>query len=482
MLTCIFSSFFIRAQNIISPVRSQTVIYSGLSRDIAKWTAQGGSNMELRLSMLDINVANAIVKIKMILEFSGGTTGSGKIENPVPLSIPINITGGEEKILYTEDLAPFFSLSNLLFQGYSFTQYQKNGNALPEGNYTMRFEVYEYYSGAKVSRIEMPARFYFHSPDVPILTSPLQNEIFHTDVPLQFFFRWTPRHTGSAADFTNSIYTLEVAQVSKNFHSNINLYFNTFPRIYQTETENTYYYFNGNNALLEAGNTYAYRVRAQCFNGSGEELVLKNNGYSEVRTFSLKERCIGIKDLSVIPREESALLRWTPSPNAALITLHYRKKGGRWFSMPLGSNDASAEIRNLESGTEYQCKISASCAFDDAGGGAVNENDPVVTFHTMFLRNQTNKNNCGETVAASERATDSLFILRRFDKVKTASGLTISIEDVTGENGIFSGTGYTHIPLLANTGLKVTFKKIHINKNYELVRGEFITSSSRRKL
>ncbi|MDR2556516.1 MAG: hypothetical protein LBC49_02245, partial [Bacteroidales bacterium] len=74
------------------------------------------------------------------------------------------------------------------------------------------------------------------------------------------------------------------------------------------------------------------------------------------------------------------------------------------------------------------------------------------------------------------------FILRRFDKVKTASGLTISIEDVTGENGIFSGTGYTHIPLLANTGVKVTFKKIHINKNYELVSGEFICTSSRKKL
>jgi hypothetical protein len=473
----VFAPFFMSAQNIISPVRSQTLTYYKLSRNIEKWAIPGESNIEVHLSMLDINVANATVKIKMVLEFSNGA--GGKIENSVPLSIPVNITGGEEKILYTEDLIPFFLLSNLSFKGYSFADYQRNGNSLPDGNYTLRFEVYEYYSGAKVSRTEIPARFYFHSSDPPILTNPPQNEVFYTDVPLQFFFRWTPRHIGSAAGFTDNRYILEVVQAPKNFSSNINAYFNTFPRIYETETENTYCYFDNNNALLEAGSTYAYRVRAQCFSVGGEELALKNNGYSEIRTFSIKERCTGVRNLSAIPAENNALLQWTPSTNAAFATLSYRKKGWQWFSLPLGNTDDFIEIGNLENGTEYECKISATCAF--AGSGAVSENDSVITFYTKFPKRAT-ENNCGEMVASIERSTDSLFILRRFDKVKTASGLIISIEDVTGENGVFSGTGYTNIPLLANTGIKVTFKKIHVNKNYELVNGEFTCANSRKKL
>jgi hypothetical protein len=485
LIILVFAPFFILAQNIISPVRSQTITYSNLPRSIEKWTIPNESNLELHLSMLDVNVASATIKIKMILEFSGSTSSaSGKIENPVPLPIPINITGGEETILYNDDLVPFFLLSNLSFKGYSFIDYQKNGNSLPDGNYTLRFEVYEYYSGAKVSRTEISARFYFRSADVPLITSPLQNEIFYTDVPLQFFFRWTPRHIGSAPGFTDTRYTLEVAQVPKNFSSNINLYFNTFPRIYEAKVENTYLYFDDNNAFLEAENIYAYRVRAQYFNGIGEELVLKNNGYSEVRTFSVKERCIGVKNLFVTPKEESALLQWTPSPNAAFATLYYRKKDGKWFEISLGSNDVSAEIKNLESGTEYQCKISVACAFGSSGtnDGTVSENGSVVTFQTTLPSLSDGNSNCGETIAATEKENDSLSILRRFDKVKTGSGLTISIEDVTGENGIFSGTGYTHIPLLANTGIKVTFKKVHINKNYQLVSGEFICTSSRRKL
>jgi hypothetical protein len=473
----VLAPFFTSAQNIISPVRSQTVTYSKLSRNIEKWAIPGENNIEVHLSMLDVNVANATVKIKMVLEFSNGA--NGKIENPAPLSIPVNIKGGEDKILHTEDLMPFFSLSNLSFKGYSFTDYQKNGNSLPDGNYTLRFEVYEYYSGTKVSRTEISSRFYFHSPDPPILTSPAQNEVFYADVPLQFFFRWTPRHIGSAAGFTDNRYTLEIVQVPKNFSSNINSYFNTFPRIYETETNNTYCYFDNNNALLETGSTCAYRVRAQCFSAGGEELILKNNGYSEIRTFSIKERCIGVKNLTAAPSENSALLQWTPSANAAFITLSYRKKDRQWFSMPLGNTDDFTEIGNLENGTEYECKISATCAFE--GSGAVSENDPVITFYTRFP-NKATENNCGEMVTEIERATDSLFILHRFDKVKTASGLIISIEDVTGENGIFSGTGYTNIPLLANTGVKVTFRKIHVNKNYELVNGGFVFAHSRRKL
>ncbi|MDR1973412.1 MAG: fibronectin type III domain-containing protein [Bacteroidales bacterium] len=552
ILIFLVQTIVVQAQNIISPVRSQTTIYSKLPRQIEKWNDE--NNIEVRFYMLDNNVLEATVKLKMILEFS-----SNKIEAFLPT--PFRISAGEEKVLAGDDLAPFFYTSNLNFKGFSFAKYQQNGYSLPDGNYTLRFEIYEYYSGAKVSRPEIPARFSFIAADPPLITAPNAGYDFYTDMPVEFFFRWNPRHLGASTEYPFTEYTLEIAQVPQNFSLDVEANFLTFPRIYEIKTENTFYYFDNSVSLLSSGNTYAYRVRARCYNGSAMELALKNNGYSPVRTFSLKERCIGVKDLKATPSEEEALIEWTPSPNATTVALYYRKgsgssagvsgsvssggsagvsggvssggsagvsggvgsgssagvsggvssgssaggsggvgsgssagvsggvgsgnggglyngtAGGEWFSISVANSDISAQLRNLEPSTTYECKITASCAFSAPSESV---NSPVITFKSLAPPN--NDIPCGEMPKSIDISNDSLFMLRIFDHVTTSSGLKLVIEEVSGQNGIFSGSGYTYIPLLANTGIKVKFKKIHVNTKYELVRGEFIAETSRRKL
>ncbi len=468
-----------QAQNIISPIRSHVVLYSTPPQQIEKWSDMP---IELHLSLLDINIVNATVKLKMVLEFD-----KGKIENNIPLAIPVSISGGEELILSGNNLSPYFLPANLSFKGFTSTHYQKNGNALPEGNYILRFEVYEYYSDAKVSRPEIPAHFSFRYAEPPLITNPNKNTVFYTDIPLAFFFRWTPRHIGISPEHTNTIYTLEISQMPTDFSYDINKYFTTFPRIFETECQNNFYYFDGTTAILTTGTVYAYRVKARCYNSAGEELIIKNLGYSDVGTFSLKDKCLSVRNIKIdksLP--ESAIAHWQPSLNATHATLYFRKQqngaqvssGGEagWFSLPLTANESEYTIEGLEQGNTYECKIVATC------NNSTSENNPVVTFTTLPNEDITNNTACGKTPFGVQKVNDSLFMLRRFDKVKTASGLEISIEDVTGENGVFSGNGYTHIPLLANTGVKVTFKKIHVNKNYELVSGEFVVATSRRKL
>jgi hypothetical protein len=273
----------------------------------------------------------------------------------------------------------------------------------------------------------------------------------------------------------------------ENFSSDINKYFITFPRVFETECENNFYYFDGSTAILGTGNTYAYRVKTQCYNSNGEKLIIKNHGYSEVGIFSLKEKCFSAKNIRIDePLLESAAAEWQPSPNATQATLYFRKKRSEtevskgyedeWFSLPLTASENERAIEGLEQGSTYQCKIVTTC------NNSTSENDPVVTFTTLQEENNIKSTACGEMPVEMDKVNDSLFMLRRFDKVKTASGLEISIEDVTGENGVFSGNGYTHIPLFAKTGVKVTFKKIHVNKNYQLVSGEFIVAKSNKKL
>ena len=64
---------------------------------------------------------------------------------------------------------------------------------------------------------------------------------------------------------------------------------------------------------------------------------------------------------------------------------------------------------------------------------------------------------------------------------RTAEAL-LKIEEATGSNGMFSGSGYTHIPLLSNTGVKVKFKNVFINKDYELVSGTFTAETDKGEL
>ena len=69
--------------------------------------------------------------------------------------------------------------------------------------------------------------------------------------------------------------------------------------------------------------------------------------------------------------------------------------------------------------------------------------------------------------------------LKKFDQVRSGNGFVFEIEEASGSNGVFSGSGYTHIPLLSNTGVKVKFKNVFINKNYELVSGTFTAETDK---
>ena len=129
-----------------------------------------------------------------------------------------------------------------------------------------------------------------------------------------------------------------------------------------------------------------------------------------------------------------------------------------------------------EPSTGYECKIQTHCVH------TCSQDDVVYRFTTLSKDNASLE--CGNHNLSpdSSRSTQPLEKLMRFDQIRTANGFVIEVEEAQGEQGTFSGSGYTRIPLLANTGVKVKFKNVFINKNYELVSGSIEAEKDKNSL
>ena len=57
------------------------------------------------------------------------------------------------------------------------------------------------------------------------------------------------------------------------------------------------------------------------------------------------------------------------------------------------------------------------------------------------------------------------------NEVFTAGDFSVTILEVSGSNGIFSGKGFVKVPYLNDTKLAVEFENIKINADYQLTDG-----------
>ncbi|MEG1497895.1 MAG: fibronectin type III domain-containing protein [Bacteroidales bacterium] len=459
---------------VISPVSSQTFLFPPYLHRLQDWIQSPENKIELRLRLLDASVSNAGVCLRMKL-FSNNL----QIENPTPIPQIFYLNGNENLILNAADLWSYFSHTNLRLSGSDQNDFIKNGGQLPDGIYHLSFEVYEARSGNKVSFEEIPAIFSLLSCDPPILNTPFnESTVLMENIPLTRF-QWTPRHW-SAKGFVSTEYTFEIAEIPESFLGDWQQNFNSLPLILKENTTQCSFSYGMELPLLKPGNRYAFRVKASCQNRNGESLLFKNNGYSEVFSFVCKENCTPVSNVQITAITScSASLNWSNQIRAEKYKIYYRKGGienAQWFIKKISSDTLHYALDNLEAATAYECKIGTICAYS--------ESDPSNTYHFTTLSSENTVLQCGNHNTNNTNTQDQspLFLLQRFDKVQTKMGFAINIEEVSGENGYFSGSGYTHIPLLANTGIKVKFKHIFVNKNYELVSGKFEASSSKKKL
>ena len=450
----------------VSPVYSQTFLQAPYYYRLHDWNMMPTDRMRVRIRMLDHKVENATLYLRMKMVSDNLT-----IENNRPLPIAIHLSGGGETELDAGQLIAYFLPANLQYSGKAKQEFLLSGGLLPDGVYRLYFEVYEASSGNKVSIQEMPAFFTLLASEPPILNLPQTENVIYYGKQNHIRFMWTPRHL-QAAGFFQTVYSFELSLIPEGAQ-NWKEYFHTLPSILKEESRQPYFDYGAMQPQLIPGKQYAFRVRATCTNAAGESLYIKNEGYSEVFMFYYEEDCPTVPQLRITGiSSKKALISWTEPIQAKSYRLQYRKNGSadaRWFNCKeeLTAGISSVSLTDLEPSTGYECRITVTCDYSQS------KNNVIYRFTT--LSDDNTQLQCGKhpDAGSTEKSQIPLSSLQMFDQVRTDNGFVFEIEEATGENGIFSGKGYTHIPLLANTGVRVKFKNVFINKNYELVSGVF---------
>src|SRR5690606_6470110 len=186
-------------------------------------------------------------------------------------ALPIVLDGGINQRLTNLDLQPYFNLNNLV--GITPRQY---GQQLPEGQYRFCFEVYDLFSGQRISNRSC-ANIYLVLNDPPLLNVPFRGDAVTAQDPQNVIFNWTPRHISAGAvqyEFTLK----ELWDTGMDPQAA----FMASPPLYQTTTfANTLHYGPAQMPLLE-GKTYGWQVRAFVSDGITETSLFRNNGMSEI--------------------------------------------------------------------------------------------------------------------------------------------------------------------------------------------------------
>ncbi|OWP84391.1 hypothetical protein BWK59_05540 [Flavobacterium davisii] len=415
--------------------------------------------MRLLVNTTDIGINNRQVRLKMYVQGNGIQAQSSEVVVGMNL---IYINGGELLTLTNLELAPLFRLENL--EGMSPSQY---ANALPEGLYTVCFELYDFLTNQKISQ-KSCAQLYLMLNDPPLLNTPSRNEsIVVSDFP-NILFTWTPRQINA----TNVSYQFELKEIlDPTIDPQIG--FLTSPLLYEEELRSTALLYDVSKPNLLPGKRYAWRVRAMSTSGLSLNNVFKNEGYSEIYHFTYASHCPAPTFiLSEAVSARSVRVSWLGDKNHTKYHLQYKKApplgaGGLWFEVY--TMNPQTTLSDLEAGVSYEFRVGGSCEPAVLGNTGTFTYSGINQFSMPTAGTKNTAFTCGlnPTIAiANQTPITNLIVSETF----TAGDFPVKILELTGNNP-YTGKGYIIVPYLADTKIAVAFNNITVNTNYQLIKG-----------
>ena len=462
VLLCLL--FFKSGWTQVYPVQVNTQLIPPHSLKLSDYVTTQSDKFIANVLMTDINEYNRQLRFRLTIKGNGLTIRSNDF---IIGANPVFADGGVPLRLTNIDLRPYFELQNL--QGITPQQYN---NPLPDGNYQFCLEVFDWVSGQRLSNPQLGCtNVYLIVNDPPFLNLPRKGDLVEAKNPQNIIFNWTPRHLNA----TNVQYEFELREIW-DIQIDPQAAFLASPNLYQITTRNnTLLYGPGETPLLE-NKTYAWRVRALVSDGISETSVFRNNGYSEIFYFTYTADCtapefILAKSLS----SDSEEITWQPNLDHQAYKVQYKKKGVRgavWFDV--NAINPQARIYNLEAGTTYEFRVGGQCMLPIANQEPRYSYSAVQEFTTP-IKAKDSYYNCGiapEIRISNKTPLSSLAA----NEVFTAGDFPVTVKQVDGENGVFSGIGFIVVPYLADTKIAVEFNNISINTSYQLYAGTIYTT------
>ena len=441
------------------PVQVVPMLTPPYSSKIADYANPMANRVQLQLITTDLSVQNRSVQLYVEIKGNGLTAASAPVLSGIS---PLRINGGEILRLTNAELASYFQLRNL--EGITSQQYT---SALPDGMYSFCFRVKDVLSGRWLSQGHC-AIAYLMLNDPPILNIPTDNEQVAVTDFQNIIFSWTPRQINA----TNITYSFELREILDPA-LDPRFAFEVSRRILkEDDLRMTTFVYDVSKPNLIPGRRYAWRVRAISTGGLAENSVFKNNGYSEVHSFVYAVNCS--KPLFLLSQQQGknrTKLLWQGHTLHQKYHIQYRKKGvanAQWFEA--STRNTQTLITDLEAG-EYEFRVGATCETERYGINPSYVYSDIQTFKIEKTPNTTEQGyNCGivpKITITNQKPLNSLVT----NEVFVAGDFSVTILEVSGSNGVFSGKGFVKVPYLNDTKLAVEFENIKINADYQLTDG-----------
>lgn len=414
--------------------------------------------LRLFLTLTDVNVSNRQVRLKLKIQGKGLNIQSADF---VTGASPIFLNGGTQQQFTNLDLAPYFRLNNLL--GINPQQYNQ---PLPDGSYKICWEVYDALTNQLISNTNTGcSNIFLLLNDPPFLNLPNRGDQLTDIQPTNIVFQWTPRH----ANATNVSYEFEIRELWDKQIDPQAAFLASPPFHTETSFSTTLLYNIGKPTLIP-GRTYGWRVRAKSTTGLSENSVFKNNGYSEIFYFTFTNQCFPPTFTLAEPIDKRRVkINWQTHPDHNRYHVQYKRADvadAEWFEAFSYNNQV--EIANLQDGVTYNFRVGGTCHaltdFEQAFSySAVNQ-------FTMPTADESLSYSCGivpEITITNTNPLDNIGVNETF----TAGDFPVTIKQIEGGNGNYSGTGFIVVPYLADTKIAVEFNNININTDYQLYDG-----------
>ncbi|MDX1364552.1 MAG: fibronectin type III domain-containing protein, partial [Arenibacter latericius] len=329
-------------------------------------------------------------------------------------------------------------------------------------------EVLDATTGKQLSQKSCAVSVIFQN-DPPFLVAPSNGSTVTETNPQNIIFQWTPR----SINVTNVEYELSLVEIWDNV-IDPQAAFLSSPPIFQTTTTGTTYIYGPGDPLLLSGKRYAWRVKSKAKQGTEEIGLFKNQGHSEIFSFTYAGNCelpMGLNH--EVKGSTNANIIWEDlSTDVPEYTVRYRKKGksNAWFISKTTTNQLT--LWDLKAGTTYEYQLQKKCAVTGSDWSMVKQ------FTTFIVNNQASMYECGIVPNFSLTNKEPLPTITSGEQF-TAGDFPITLTKVSGENGRFSGQGYVTIPYLNSIKVAVKFTNVLINTEHQLAEGMVITKYDR---
>lgn len=435
------------------------------------------SPIKVQLILNDLTISNRQVRLKCYFQGNGISFLTNDF---VVGARPLHLEGGFPLQLTNIDLAPYFQFQNI--QGINPNQYAQ---ALPEGIYSFSVEVYDFATGKKLSRKTSVTTIIFQN-DPPFLNLPLNNASIMQQNIQNIIFSWTPRQI----NVSNVEYEFALVEIWDKYTPVQNA-FAYSPPLYTTTTRTTTLQYSLSEPQLIPGRRYAWRIKAKALANAEEVGVFKNNGYSEIYSFTYEVFCtapLAIETTSI--SQDQAKITWSGDIANYDYQVNYREKNAssEWYKLVTPREYAT--ISNLKPNTTYEYTVGASCDLGKYTHSNIKEFTTMASDEIAFV-------GCGIKPDPNDLANKTPLPDLFPNDVVTAGDFPIVVLHSTGSNGTFSGDGYVTLPFLekfrklidaadalggekTNIGkfsrIRITFNNIGVNTDFKLISGEIIAS------